>query len=80
MRCPSGQPRPDNRPSPEATGPLARRSLMEAAARFGRRRAYGDTTQVDALFTEQTETACTEAADHAQLATAKNAGVLTVQP
>ncbi|MGV9942440.1 hypothetical protein [Streptomyces sp. NPDC003401] len=61
--------------------PLARRSLMEAAAaRFGWRRAYGDTTQVDALLTEQTETAYTEAADHAALATAKNDDVLTVQP
>ncbi|MCT2546259.1 hypothetical protein [Streptomyces atratus] len=60
---------------------LARRSLMEAAAaRFGWRRAYGTTTQVDALLTEQTETAYTEAADHAALATAKNADVLAVQP
>lgn len=61
--------------------PLARRSLMDAAAaRFGWRPAYGDTTQVDALLTEQTETAYTEAADHAALATAKNDDVLTVQP
>ncbi|MFD9289606.1 hypothetical protein ACFWBV_15210 [Streptomyces sp. NPDC060030] len=60
---------------------LARRSLMEAtAARFGWRRAYGDTTQVDVLLTEQTETAYTEAADHAALATAKNTDVLAVQP
>ncbi|MEU5689900.1 hypothetical protein [Streptomyces venezuelae] len=60
---------------------LARRSLMEAAAaRFGWRRAYGTTTQVDALLTEQTETAYTEAADHAALATAKNDDVLAVQP
>ncbi|MEU3188652.1 hypothetical protein ABZ707_31315 [Streptomyces sp. NPDC006923] len=60
---------------------LARRSLMEAAAaRFGWRRGYGTTTQVDALLTEQTETAYTEAADHAALATAKNADVLAVQP
>jgi hypothetical protein len=51
-----------------------------AAARFGWRRAYGDTTQVDTLLTEQTETAYTEAADHAQLATAKNTDVLAVQP
>ncbi|MFJ2170361.1 hypothetical protein [Streptomyces griseofuscus] len=58
---------------------LARRSLMEAAAaRFGWRRAYGTTTQVDALLTEQTETAYTAAADHA--ATAKNDDVLAVQP
>ncbi|MEU9943116.1 hypothetical protein [Streptomyces lavendulae] len=60
---------------------LARRSLMEAAAtRFGWRRAYADTTAVDALLTEQTETAYTEAADHAALATAKNTDVLHVQP
>ncbi|MFG2220452.1 hypothetical protein ACGFN1_37590 [Streptomyces sp. NPDC048685] len=60
---------------------LARRSLMEAAAaRFGWRRAYSDTTQVDALLTEQTETAYNEAADHAALATVKNTDVLAVQP
>ncbi|MFE7675823.1 hypothetical protein ACFU5N_26910 [Streptomyces albidoflavus] len=60
---------------------LARRSLMEAAAaRFGWRRAYSDTTAVDELLTEQTETAYTEAADHAALATAKNDDVLAVQP
>ena len=60
---------------------LARRSLMEvAAARFGWRRAYGDTTQVDALLTEQTETAYAQAADHAALATAKNTEALAVQP
>ncbi|MFD8621444.1 hypothetical protein [Streptomyces sp. NPDC059513] len=60
---------------------LARRSLMEAAAaRFGWRRAYADTTAVDELLTEQTETAYTEAADHAALATAKNGDVLAVQP
>ncbi|MFJ7200909.1 MULTISPECIES: hypothetical protein [unclassified Streptomyces] len=60
---------------------LARRSLMEtAAARFGWRRAYSDTTQVDALLTEQTETAYSEAADHAALATVKNTDVLAVQP
>ncbi|MFH8419282.1 hypothetical protein [Streptomyces collinus] len=60
---------------------LARRSLMEAAAaRFGWRRAYGHTTQVDALLTEQTETAYAKAADHAALATAKNTDALSVQP
>ncbi|MGI5451465.1 hypothetical protein ACQEVM_38035 [Streptomyces sp. CA-243310] len=60
---------------------LARRTLMDAAAnRFGWRRAYGDTLQVDALLTEQTETAYTAAADHAAQATAKNADVLHVQP
>ncbi|MEU1077996.1 MULTISPECIES: hypothetical protein [unclassified Streptomyces] len=60
---------------------LARRSLMEvAAARFGWRRAYADTTDVDGLLIEQTEAAYTEAADHAQLATAKNGDVLAVQP
>lgn len=61
--------------------PLARRSLIEAAAaRFGWRRAYADTTAVDELLTEQTETAYTGAADHAALATAKNDDVLSVQP
>ncbi|MFE2529311.1 hypothetical protein ACFXEL_34365 [Streptomyces sp. NPDC059382] len=60
---------------------LARRTLMDAAAtRFGWRRAYGDTLQVDALLTEQTETAYTAAADHAAQTTAKNADVLHVQP
>jgi hypothetical protein len=60
---------------------LTRRSLIEAAAaRFGWRRAYGDTTEVDSLLTEQTETAYTAAADHAALATAKNADALHVQP
>ncbi|MCX5278167.1 hypothetical protein [Streptomyces virginiae] len=60
---------------------LARRTLMEAAAaRFGWRRAYGHTTQVDALLTEQTETAYTEAADHAARATEKNTDALHVQP
>ncbi|MGW8687515.1 hypothetical protein ACWGNN_42110 [Streptomyces sp. NPDC055817] len=60
---------------------LTRRSLMEAtASRFGWRRAYRDTTQVDALLTEQTETTYTEAADHAALATAKNDDALAVQP
>ncbi|MEV7160271.1 hypothetical protein AB0N77_37635 [Streptomyces misionensis] len=61
--------------------PLARRSLMDAAAaRFGWRRAYGDTTEVDALLTEQSEAAYTDAADHAALATAKNRDALAVQP
>ncbi|MFC9431637.1 hypothetical protein [Streptomyces sp. NPDC056987] len=61
--------------------PLARRSLIEAAAaRFGRRRAYTDTTMVDALLTEQTETVYTGAVDHAALATEKNSDVLAVQP
>ncbi|MEU8544741.1 hypothetical protein AB0C52_32890 [Streptomyces sp. NPDC048717] len=60
---------------------LARRSLMEvAAARFGWRRAYADTTDIDGLLIEQTEAAYTEATDHAQLATAKNSDVLHVQP
>ncbi|MFD7667772.1 hypothetical protein [Streptomyces sp. NPDC059788] len=60
---------------------LARRTLMEAAAaRFGWRRAYGDTAEVDALLTEQTETAYAQAADHAALATAKNSDALAVQP
>ncbi|MCE0446816.1 hypothetical protein LT493_26170 [Streptomyces tricolor] len=61
--------------------PLARRSLIEAAAeRFGWRRAYGQITQVDALLAEQSETAYTAAADHAALATAKNSDALAVQP
>ncbi|MET8572274.1 hypothetical protein [Streptomyces sp. NPDC004783] len=61
--------------------PLTRRSLMDAAAaRFGWRRAYGDTTTVDELLTEQSEAAYTEAADHAALATAKNTDALAVQP
>ncbi|WP_440581130.1 hypothetical protein [Streptomyces sp. PT19] len=68
-------------PPKEVTVPLTRRSLMDAAAaRFGWRRAYGDTADVDALLTEQSETAYTAAADHATLATAKNTDVLTVQP
>ncbi|MGA5363956.1 hypothetical protein [Streptomyces purpurascens] len=61
--------------------PLARRSLIEAAAaRFGWRRAYGTTTEVDQLLNEQTETAYRDAPDHAALATAKNTDALTVQP
>ncbi|MEF3117596.1 hypothetical protein [Streptomyces chrestomyceticus] len=60
---------------------LARRTLMEAAAdRFGWRRAYGETTAVDALLTEQTDTAYAQAAGHAALATAKNTSALAVQP
>ncbi|WP_311314985.1 hypothetical protein [Streptomyces naphthomycinicus] len=65
-------------PPPEATAPLTRRSLMDAAAAcFGWRRAHGDTAKVDALLTEQSETAYTTAADHA---TAKNHDALAVQP
>ncbi|MEU6482047.1 hypothetical protein ABZ858_35275 [Streptomyces sp. NPDC047017] len=61
--------------------PLTRRSLMDAAAaRFGWRCAYGDTTEVDALLTEQSEAAYTAAADHTALATAKNTDALAVQP
>ncbi|WDM16487.1 hypothetical protein J3S85_36385 [Streptomyces lavenduligriseus] len=61
--------------------PLTRHSLIDAAAaRFGWRRAYDTTTQVDALLTEQSETAYREAADHATLATAKNTTILAVQP
>ncbi|MDJ0384989.1 hypothetical protein [Streptomyces sp. G-G2] len=60
---------------------LARRTLMEAAAaRFGWRRAYADTADVDGLLTEQTETAYTDTVDHAALATVKNTDVLAVQP
>ncbi|MEU3774230.1 hypothetical protein AB0F11_13680 [Streptomyces sp. NPDC032472] len=58
-----------------------RRTLMEAAAaRFGWRRAYGDTAAVDGLLTEQTETVYAEAANHAALATEKNTDALHVQP
>ncbi|MFE9360327.1 hypothetical protein ACFYPB_40520 [Streptomyces olivaceoviridis] len=61
--------------------PLTRRSVMDAAAaRFGWRRAYGTTTEVDALLTEQSETAYTASASHAELATAKNHDALAVQP
>ncbi|WP_331762355.1 hypothetical protein OG612_45190 (plasmid) [Streptomyces sp. NBC_01527] len=61
--------------------PFAHRSLIEAAAaRFGWRRAYGDTTKVDGLLNEQTQTAYTQAADHARLATAKNCTALHIQP
>ncbi|MCL3998161.1 hypothetical protein [Streptomyces lavenduligriseus] len=68
-------------PPPEVTVPLTRRSLMDAAAaRFGWRRAYDTTTEVDALLTAQSETAYREAADHAALATAKNTDALAVQP
>ncbi|WJV51791.1 hypothetical protein [Streptomyces flavofungini] len=60
---------------------MTRRSLMDAAAaRFGWRRAYGDTTEVDALLTEQSETAYTAATEHAALATGKNHDALAVQP
>ncbi|MEU7158883.1 hypothetical protein [Streptomyces chrestomyceticus] len=72
---------PDDRDLLEATVSLARRTLMEAAAdRFGWRRDYGETTAVDALLTEQTETAYAQAAGHAALATAKNTNALAVQP
>ncbi|MFI2292920.1 hypothetical protein [Streptomyces niveus] len=60
---------------------LARRSITEhVAAHFGWRRAYDDTTTVDHLLDEQTETAYAGAADHAALAAAKNTDVLAVQP
>ncbi|MFI5945538.1 hypothetical protein ACIBCB_35575 [Streptomyces uncialis] len=59
---------------------LARRTLMNAAARLGWRRAYETTAQIDALLTEQTDTAYAGAADHAALATAKHHDVLAVQP
>ncbi|MET9610869.1 hypothetical protein ABZZ17_38275 [Streptomyces sp. NPDC006512] len=57
-----------------------RRTLMKAAARFGWRRAYGDTAAVDGLLAEQTQTVYAEAADHATLATEKNTDSLHVQP
>ncbi|MFB1044393.1 hypothetical protein [Streptomyces chrestomyceticus] len=70
---------PDDRDLLEVTVSLARRTLMEAAAdRFGQRRAYGEA--VDALLTEQTETAYAQAAGHAALATAKNSDVRAEQP
>ncbi|MGW0607790.1 hypothetical protein [Streptomyces sp. NPDC002640] len=81
MRCPPGHPDLATGPPLEVTVPLTRRSLMDAAAaRFGWRRAFGTTTEVGALLTEQSETAYREAADHAALATAKNDDVLAVQP
>ncbi|MFF9025702.1 hypothetical protein [Streptomyces eurythermus] len=69
------------KPPPEVTVPLTRRSLMDAAAAcFGWRRAYETTMQVDALLTEQSETAYRQAPDHAALATEKNTTTLAVQP
>ncbi|MFI0915483.1 hypothetical protein [Streptomyces abikoensis] len=62
---------------------LARRSLMEAAdKRFGWRRAYGESSQVDGLLAEQTAAAYAdaEAAGHARLATANNSTDLHLQP
>ncbi|MEE6269159.1 hypothetical protein V2E29_26425 [Streptomyces diastatochromogenes] len=61
--------------------PLTRRSLMDAIAeRFGSYRVYDDPTDIDALLTAQSETAYTEAGDHAALATKKNHDALAVQP
>ncbi|MEU7088070.1 hypothetical protein [Streptomyces achromogenes] len=61
--------------------PLSRRSLIDAAAaRLGWRRAYDTTTEVDALLTEQSETAYRAAVAHAALATEKNTSTLSVQP
>ncbi|MFD0396309.1 hypothetical protein ACFQ3Z_45565 [Streptomyces nogalater] len=61
--------------------PFTRRSLIDAtAARLGWRRAYDTTTEVDALLTEQSETAYRGAADHAALATAKHTTALALQP
>jgi hypothetical protein len=68
-------------PPPEVTVPLSRRSLIDAAAaRLGWRRAYDTTTEVDALLTEQSETAYRAAVAHAALATEKNTSTLSVQP
>ncbi|GAA2733411.1 hypothetical protein [Streptomyces nogalater] len=68
-------------PPPEVTVPFTRRSLIDAtAARLGWRRAYDTTTEVDALLTEQSETAYRGAADHAALATAKHTTALALQP
>ncbi|MCZ4098030.1 hypothetical protein [Streptomyces sp. H39-C1] len=54
--------------------------IESAAALVGWRRAYTDTTEVDGLLTEQTETVRRQAANHAALATAKNGDALDVQP
>jgi hypothetical protein len=60
---------------------LTRSSLLDTAiARFGWRRAYGDTTKVEALLTEQAKAAYTNGAHHAELATRKNNEPLYVQP
>ncbi|MEU3953616.1 hypothetical protein AB0F45_15050 [Streptomyces achromogenes] len=69
------------RPPLEVTVPLTHRSLIDGvAARFGWRRAYDTTTEVDALLTEQSEAAYRQAAAHTALATAKNTDALSVQP
>ncbi|MFK4123554.1 hypothetical protein [Streptomyces longwoodensis] len=61
--------------------PLTRSSLIDVVAeRLGWCRAYDTPTEVEAVLTEQTETACTAAAVHAQLATDKNKDALHVQP
>ncbi|MET8411095.1 hypothetical protein ABZV34_23835 [Streptomyces sp. NPDC005195] len=58
----------------------ATRSLIDAvAARFGRRRAYADTTDVDALLSQQTDLAYSQAPDPTDLAAAQH-DELTVQP
>ncbi|GHD52234.1 hypothetical protein GCM10010335_64430 [Streptomyces galbus] len=63
------------------TVPLARRSLIQAVAdRVGWRRACDTTTEVEAVLTEQSETAYSVAADHVQLATAKTVDASHVQP
>ncbi|WP_329296262.1 hypothetical protein [Streptomyces sp. NBC_01455] len=58
----------------------ATRSLIDAIAeRFGRRRAYIDTTEVDAVLTQQTNTAYSQAPDPAGIAAARH-DELAVQP
>ncbi|MCX4581040.1 hypothetical protein OHB41_49710 [Streptomyces sp. NBC_01571] len=58
----------------------ATRSLIDAVAeRLGWRRAYADTTEVDALLTAQTDRAYSQAPDPADLAAAQH-DELAVQP
>ncbi|MER6441302.1 hypothetical protein ABT275_33695 [Streptomyces sp. NPDC001185] len=55
-------------------------ALIDAVARrFGRRRAYTDTTEIDALLTEQTNFVYSQAPDPADLAAARHSE-LAVQP
>ncbi|MEU0034673.1 hypothetical protein [Streptomyces sp. NPDC006333] len=80
VRCPPG--RPDQattlhrRPLVPATGS----SLIVAVARcLGWRRAYADTTEVDAVLTQQTDLAYSQAPDLADIAAARH-DELAVQP
>lgn len=61
--------------------PYARRSLIDAVAdRVGWRRACDTTTEVEAVLTEQSETAYSVAADHVRLSTAETVDASHVQP